>query len=185
MINLLPPEQKRQIKTARTNVILLRYNIIAACAGIFVALGVVIVYFVLMGVRASAQETQQENQAKVAGYAQVEKEAQEFKSNLATAKSILSGNINYSNVITKISSTIPKGVVIDQLSLDATTFGSPTSLQAKAKSYDRVLALKESFQKSSLFSDVHFESVSSTDDGGDYPVQVVLGLTINKERALE
>ena len=184
MINLLSPEQKHQIKTARNNVILLRYNIIAACAGVFIVLGVIGVYFVLMGIKSSAEETQQENQAKVAGYAKVEKEAEEFKANLATAKTILSGNVNYSESIIKIASTIPKGVIIDQLSLDASTFGNPTTLQAKAKSYDRALALKESFQKSSLFSDVHFESVSEAEDSSDgYPIQVVLGLTINKQES--
>lgn len=181
MINLLPPDKKKLIKTARTNVVLLRYNIITACAGIFVALGVLSVYFVLMGIQSSAKSDQKENQAKVSSYADVEKEAQEFKSNLATAKSILNGNVNYSDSIIKIASTIPKGVVIEQLSLDASTFGNPTSLQAKAKTYDRAIALKESFQNSPLFSDVHFESVTSSESPDAYPIQVVLGLTINKQ----
>ncbi|MDN5819365.1 MAG: PilN domain-containing protein [bacterium] len=182
MINLLPPAQKRQIRTARYNVVLLRYNIILVAAAIFIALGVLGVYFVMIGTQASARETEQENQAKVADYQKVEEEANEFKANLATAKSILSGNINYSDSIIKIASTIPSGVVIDQLSLDASAFGSPTSLQANAKSYDRAIALKEAFQKSSLFSDVHFESISYAESGTEkYPVKVVLGLIMNKQ----
>jgi hypothetical protein len=47
MINLLPPETKAQIAAARTNRLLLRYNMLLLAALAFLLAAFVIVYFSL------------------------------------------------------------------------------------------------------------------------------------------
>lgn len=182
MINLLPPEEKRQLRAARSNTLLLRYNFLLLGALAFLLLATGVVYFYLSSVKATAEQTVAENKSKVGGYASVQQQADSFRSSLMTAKQILGDSVSYTKVILAISQLLPPGVVTDNLSLDAKTFGTPTTFTAKAKSYDAALALKDSLEKSPLFSDVHFASISG---GGEssYPINVTLNLTIQKDAA--
>ena len=185
MINLLPPEDKRQIRAARSNTLLLRYNILTLGAVIFLLVAVGVVYFYLINVRSSAEQTIQDNQTRVAGYGKVRSEADTFRANLSTAKQILDKEVAYSNVVLEISKLLPKGIILRELRLDSQTFGTPTTLSAQAKSYESAIALKDAFSASPLFSDVHFQSITSegsdNSGGSSYSYSVTLGLTISKE----
>lgn len=181
MINLLPPADKRQIQAGRSNALLLRYNIliIAAVAFLMAAIGVVYVY--LANTKLGAEQVIKDNQAKVVDYADTEKEANEFKNNLTIAKQILSKEVEYTKVILEISALLPKGVTLDNLNLDAETFGTPLTLSAHAKTVNDAIALKTAFQNSPLFSNVNFQSIATEESVGDYPIRVNLNVTINKD----
>ncbi len=182
MINLLPPEEKRQLRAARSNTLLIRYNIFLVVAVATLALAVVITYVYLSASKASAQQTINDNNAKVASYADVQTEANQFRSNLSIAKQILDHEVTYTKVILQIANLLPNGVVLNNLNLDAQTFGTETVLVAKAKDYASALALKTSFEKSSLFTNVHFQSITGG-DAGPYPFSVSLAVTIKKDAA--
>lgn len=183
MINLLPPEDKRQLRAARTNVLLIRYNIMLVAAVVFLFAAVGVTYVYLNNTKNTAQTTINDNQAKVSGYAPVEAEATQFRSNLATAKLILDNQVTYTKIILQIASLMPAGTILQNLNLDSSTFGTSIPLTAEAKDYPSALSLKDSFQKSPLFSDVHFDSItssaSSTTDN-PYPIAVTLDVTIKK-----
>jgi hypothetical protein len=185
MINLLPPEEKRQLRAAQSNVLLLRYNeaLVFAVAFLVIALGVVYVF--LNNTSTVAQKTITDNKAKVVDYAPIQAQASQFRANLATAKQILDGEVTYSKVILEIAKLMPSGTVLQNLGLDSSTFGTSTQLIALAKDYPTALSLKDSFQKSTLFSDVHFDSITSTTGGTDntYPMVVTLDVTIKKGAA--
>lgn len=183
MINLLPTNDKRQLRAARTNSLLIRYNIFMLVIIVFLGLAIGVTYVYLNTVKTNAKTTIDDNAARVSDYATVQKEANQFRTNLATAKQILSHEVTYSNVALEIAALLPTGVVLQNLSLDATTFGTPIILIANAKSYDGAIALKNSFQASPLFSDVHFTTIASTtssDTAAEYPVTVNLSVTIKK-----
>lgn len=182
MINLLPPEEKRELRAARTNSLLLRYNLLLMGAVLFLALAIGIAYVYLTAAKVNAETTITENKAKVADFSEVQTEADAFRSNLTTAKQILDNEVIYTKVILAIAALMPSGTVLDKLSLDSQTFGTQTTLSAQAKSYDDALRLKDSFQNSPLFSNVHFQSINS---GGQppYPLTVNLNVTIKKDAA--
>lgn len=185
MINLLPPADKRQIRAGHSNTLLVRYNffLLGALGFLLVAIGIVYVY--LANTKTGAEAVVKENQEKVVGYKKVEQEANEFKSNLAIAKQILSKEVTYTKTILDIAALIPKGVILDNLNLDAKTFGTETVLNAKAKTINDAIALKDSFQNSPLFSDVHFQSIATAEAGGTnaYPITITLAVTIKKDIA--
>jgi Tfp pilus assembly protein PilN len=188
MINLLPPEERRQLQASRANTLLIRYNIALAGALLFLLAAVAVSYFYLNSTKIAAEQTIQENKTKVSGYAAVQAQAEGFRTNLTTAKNILDKEVNYTKVILKIAALLPEGVILQTLSLDATTFGTPTTLVANAKTYDEALALKASFEKSPILSDVHFQSIAVADGGTSgaptpYPVTITLSITIKKEAA--
>ena len=185
MINLLPRDEKRQLYAARTNTLLIRYTIALVAATAFAGLAMGMVYFYLSTTMATSRQTISDNETKATGYAAIQSEASVFRSNLAVAKQILDAEVAYTKVATAIAGLMPAGTILDKLNLDSTTFGTPTTLTAQAKSYDSALALKDAFQKSSLFSDVHFQSITTGGAGESrgYPYTVNLNVIIKKEAA--
>lgn len=185
MINLLPREEVRQLRAARTNVLLARYNILllAAVAFLFGAIG--ITYLQLSNTETLAKESIGQNESRSSSFIPIADQAEQFRTNLGTAKQILDREVTYTKVVLAIAKVLPSGVVLDNLNLDAQTFGTPTTLVAHARDYPSALALKDSFQTSSLFSDVHFESIATGEGTTDaaYPVTVNLNVTIKKDAA--
>lgn len=183
MINLLPPDSKSQIRAARSNRMLLRYNLLLLVALIFLIAAIGTVYVSLINTRVAAEDTIAFNQSKVTDYAAIQTQAASFRQNLSSAKQILDSDVAYTGVILEIAQVLPSGVVLDTLSLDSRTFGTPTTLAARVKDYPTALNLKNSLQKSSVFSDVSIQSITGGGDG-EYPLSVTLSVTIRKEAAL-
>ena len=183
MINLLPEEHKQQIRAGRTNVLLVRY-IGMLVSAIIVLTGLIAgSYVVLNTTRDNAQAKVNDNDQQVTTYQQVRNEAEQFRSDLATAKSIMDNEVTYSKLIYKIADVVPSGVILDSLDLDSAKLGSSATMSASAKTYNDAVALKDAFIKDeNLFSDVSFETLSYTDEGGGtYPIKVSLSVTIRKE----
>lgn len=182
MINLLPPDAKTQIRAARANRLLLQYNFLLLGAFVFLLFALGIVHIYLANTKAAAEATIVYNEAKVSDYAAIRSQTNEFRQNLLNAKQILDNDITYTKAILGIAQVLPKGVVLDTLSLDAKAFGTPTTLAAKVKDYPTALVLKNSLQNSKLFSNVSIQSLSGGSDS-DYPLSVTLNVTIKKDAA--
>ena len=184
MINRLPPEYQRDLRAARANTLLLRYNIaLLAAVGFMLAAFVVTYLFLTIG-KASAESTIETNRAKQTSYAETQQQATEFRNNLTTAKQIFANQINYSGLILDIARTLPRGTILQQISLDAAEFGKPTTLTAKTTSYNSALTLKDTLAKNTkIFSDVNIQSITADKSNRGYPFNVVVNLTINKGAA--
>lgn len=186
MINLLPTEVKRDIRAARMNVILLRYNMLTLGGVVLLALFCLLFYVILHNQQAVAAATNSDNTAKAASYATVQQQADQYRQNLSIAKQIFANSVNYTDIINSITTLIPHGVILTNLNLSQATFNQQTVFTAQAKTYDDAIALKQSFQSSKLFSNVYLQSVSSTPGGGgteDYPVSVTISAKFNKTGA--
>lgn len=181
MINLLPPNTKHQLHAARSNTLLLRYNILLAVIVVLALLAVGFTYLYLSQEKARAEQSIVDSSSRLAAYRDIEKEASEFRANLSTAKAILSGETAYTQTILRIAKLIPSGVILSELNLDPTTFGASTTLNARAKSTNDAIRLKDSLQNSDLFTNVSFQTVSSADQGGGYPITVTMNATIDKK----
>lgn len=181
MINLLPNDIKRDISAARSNVILLRYNILTIVAASALVVICLLFYFILNSNKSNAATQTTENTAKSAQYDPTRKAAKEYQENLATAKSIFEKNVEYTPTILSIVELLPEGVILDGLSLKASDYGKPTSFSASAMTIEQATKLKEEFQESELFENVHFQNVDYDTSGQSaYPVKIVLSLTIKK-----
>lgn len=184
MINLLPENYKTEINAARMNVLLIRYIALQGIA-LAVLAGIIIASYVVLDMRkTSAQELLETNTARTAQYIPIKTEADELKASLSNAKSILDQKISYSKLIYKIADSLPPGVVIQQLDLDPTTFGSKMTINAYAKTIDDASKLKAQFSRhSDVFTNVELDSLESSstnETGGQYPINAALSLTINK-----
>lgn len=186
MINLLPDETKKDIRAARSNVILLRYNLLTVVAAGCLLLVCAFFFFVLSANKSNAVSRNSDNEAKAAAYEPTRAAAAEYKANLSTAKEVLDKSVNYTSTIFEIVKLLPTGVLLDGLALNADDFGKQMTFTANAKSYTEAAQLKQNFQNSKLFSNVYFQSINnqqqSNSQGADsaYPVQVTLSAQLNK-----
>lgn len=188
MINLLPPEYMRQLGAARTNSLLLRYSVLMTLVVAFLALEAVGMYFVVDAGTAQNQATISENAKKTTAFAATKKEAASFTANLSTAKYILGKQVPYTKILLIVAQSMPAGAVVDSISVDPATFGTPASLSVQAKTYNEVIETKTLLQKAQfnektpLFTAVSLQSVT-TDKTADahYPIIAQFNVTYSKD----
>lgn len=183
MINLLPDQNKREIRAARMNVVLLRYNFFAMIAIGLLCTICVFFYLFLHTTQSSAASKTTENNEKAAAYAKTRTAADEYRNNLSVASKILANEVNYTNVIFTITKLLPSGVVLDGLSINTTDFGKQLSFSAHAKSVEKAAELKQKFQESAMFSNVYLQNITDDSTNGassPYPVAITISSKLNE-----
>lgn len=189
MINLLDPEQQRQLKAARLNVKLRRFVVLSSV----VVLGVGVVYgvgfWLARSERAVAEANHQTAEQELSKYATTVTDAATYRQNLATAKQILGNEMVFSTFLTDLGSLMPQGTILDSINLSTDQASSQNkgavTLATRAKSYDSVLKIKQAFEGSSLFSDVRILNTSVGDKTGasgnalTYPYTATFELVVN------
>ena len=183
MINLLPPDNRRQLRAARSNLLLVRYNVGLTLAAAFLGLVTLAIYFILSGMQQAAEQNIASNQAKVSNFSTVQAEADAYQKSLTEAKSLFDEEIQYSKLYLEIANTLPSGTALDTLELDASTLGTPLELPVKIRGEQQAQALLSAFQSSALFNNTASYgtlSMNTGDDNATYPYIITVKVTINK-----
>lgn len=183
MINLLPTEMKKDLRAARTNTTLLRYNIILLAAVLFLAGAVAVVYVFLSTMKASAEQSIQENVIKEQSYASVKQEAESFKNSLSDAKTILSDEVSYSKALVRYAQLFPEGTAINDMQLSAASFTAPTSASVKITGQSAAQALIQSMTNSPYVTNFTRTSITISKDSA-YPYTMEVSFTLKKDIAL-
>lgn len=183
MINYLPPDQRKQLRAARTNVLLVRYNIGLVFAASFLTIAILAIFLLLTNEKQAAENEIATNQASVSDFSAVQAQADLFRQELANAKTLFDSQISYSKIYLMISSKTPPGAVLEPLTLDPSKIGTPMSLSFRIKGETQARNVLNSFQSSSMFSNTaSYESLSANtgEDSGEYPYVITISVTINK-----
>jgi Tfp pilus assembly protein PilN len=164
MINLLPPETKRQIRAARMNVTLYKYCLLIIATAALLG-GVFAVGFLAdLNDRRSAETYKTESEAAAAPYAKTKAQAEDFAKDLATGRTILTSNVSFSKLVLDIAAVVPSGVILNNLSLGTTAKAdTPIDISARTSSYDGAVALKNSLEASPIFEQVNIINISQAD----------------------
>ena len=181
MINLLPLDAKKQTRAARANVILLRYNVLAVVAFIFLSIVLGIAYFYLANTKKQAEDSIAINASKESSYAKTKADAQVFRTELADAKSILSEEITYAKAALNIARMLPEGTSLDKVSINKESFTKPLDLTVNIKGEDQAVKLINNFERSPLFSQVKKGKISI--GSSKYPYVMNLTVMMSKEAA--
>lgn len=191
MINLLNPGSISDIKSARFNVRLRRYMILIALIG----LGIIGIYgagfWFAHQEYAVANERHEKSEQELQHYAAVQKKIIDYRANLKIADKILNSGVVFSQFLTDTGNVMPANTILSNLTISTQTPSAsqkPGSLvlEARTKSYDDALKLKESLTSSSLFSDVRIISVNVPEKRAAsgiesvYPYQARYDVVINQ-----
>lgn len=188
MINLLSTPQQHIYRAARLNLKLRSYLLLSLA--LFAVIAAIFgggLYLTLVD-RSAAESLYQERKQSLAEYDSVKAEAESFASDLKIAKSILSQEVRYSDLIVKVSQTLPADAVLNSLILDKTTLAKPLTLSARVASKGDAVPLKATLESSPLFDGVNINSVIEEQIGeGElnpmrvkYPVSVTLSMNVTK-----
>lgn len=167
MINLISPDDKRNIRAARVNVILIQYSVMLGILTLVIGAIYALGFWLVMQDKLAVNEKLRSQSEQAATFAAVEKEAATFRSNLAIAKQIIGSEKSYSTFLTTVARDMPSGTILTNLAIGGqTTVASQQgmTIDARTISYAKVLELKTTLEKSTLFEDVNIVSASRPDD---------------------
>lgn len=183
MINLLPIDDKKEILAGRSNRLLVRYILLFLALAVFMILSLVAVYIYLSNTKSVAEANIASNENDSRELLAKQQEVNAFKSDLATAKQILDKQVNYSSIILKAAGVIPSGIIIDNLTLDPETIGTPTKFNARAKSEQAAIRFKDALNKSPYFENAYFDTISTeeSESNSGYAYSVIMTVTFTRE----
>jgi len=181
MINLLPPNDRRQLAAARTNTLLVRYVVILPILIIAMLAEMGAVYFFMNSIQTNNQRIIAENETQAARYADVKKKGSEYKKNLLVAKSILDTQFPYTAVLTAIAQALPEGASIEQIAIDAQKLNTPSEIKMRVQSYQQAVDVKNILQKIKVNSKLLFSDAKiQITNYGDY-YEATYNVTFSKE----
>lgn len=185
MINLLPTEHKRQLRAARSNVLLLRYTIFTGVTGISLLLGVGAIYYILLNSVNSYDSVIADNRKKVQSFQAVEAETNALRSDLTRTKSLLDSTVAYSEILTEITRLLPSDSALSNLTIRADEFGKEKTLSVNVKGEAQAIALRDNFKASTFFTNVSYGKLTVNQGTGSsaYPYTIELKVTPTKRVA--
>ncbi|GAC1372944.1 MAG: hypothetical protein NVSMB39_7200 [Candidatus Saccharimonadales bacterium] len=172
MINLLPPEQKEQIRFSKLNRMALNYVrilllVIIVLSGIFGAS----IYWLSQVTAGVTQDVAQ----KTATIAQINKTftplAKDASDRLAAINYVQATQTRFSAVVADIAKVVPQGVSVDSMTLTGDD-KLPVRIAVSANSYSGALAFRNALITSPRIAGADVESISA--NAGTYQTSIVI-----------
>ncbi len=182
MINLLAKDAQKRLRSARRNIMWVRYNLLLLVVIITLNIGLGAVFFLNYFDQASATSelSATKNQNIKEGEA-VKKQADAFRDDLKAAKTLLDANISYTDIITTLSNATPDNCSVQTLSIDADIYKSKTkdmdfscAINGR-KIYDIVSTLITDLERSLVYTKVYVkQTITDTTDSNILQISVSL-----------
>lgn len=151
MINLLSNEDKRELRAARRNIVLLNYVLTLLMLAVLVASTYAIGYFLLHQQEQASRQKIAEFVPQKSEYKDTIDRANAYSKDLSIAKSILQNEFFYSDFMTLIAKTLPANTVMTSLDISASEVTKPVTIEVSTKSYQDFVAIKNALQNSKFF----------------------------------
>lgn len=179
MINLLPTDFKKQLRASRTNLIMAKYIIVLIIAIVFLGAGCLAVNMNLDNIKKMYDnDSRPVTTSSPANYSARIEEAREH---LANSIEIINQQVSYNKILLALAETLPNGVIVSSLVIDSNIISLPVTIKLRAQSQDSVASLNSRFQSSSSFRNYQLLSSNNTSIDPDYPIDLTISVSINKE----
>ncbi len=181
MINLLPPDQKEQIRYAKLNRLALRYVrtlivVVLVLGGIFAGS-----FYLLAQQAGSISEDVAQKEAMIAALDRTfTPKAKDASDRLAAIKFVQATQTRFSAVISDIAKVVPQGVSIDAMTLTGED-KAPVRIAVTAQSYAAALAFRNALITSPRIAGADLETISSS-DGKSFQTSVVIAFKPGQAR---
>ena len=173
MINLLPPDQKEQIRFAKLNRLALRYVRVLVVVAVVLAVIFGGSIYQLGQQTAGISSDVSDKQATIAALNKTfTPKAKDASDRLNAIKYVQGTQTRFSAVIADIAKVVPRGVSIDTMTLTGDD-KSPVRIAVTAQSYSAALAFRNALITSPRIAGADLETISST-NGSTYQTSVVI-----------
>lgn len=164
MINLLPPNRVLNMKIARSNTILRRYIELLIISMLVLAAAVAASYYFLDSRRNDVKSALQADSKTIAELKKTQDQAQGLSVTINTVAKLLSQNIKFSEVLTKIGSVMPSGASLTNVQFEADELNSPLIVTVDMVNEERGAVLRNNLANSDLFQDAKIKSILAIED---------------------
>lgn len=190
MINLLPDTLKSQLSYARFNTQLRRWVLATTLA----VTGIVLIFaagFLFINKSISdekRQVTERQTQLKTQKLEETQKRVADISDSIKLASDVLSQQVSFSKLLTKVGSTMPSGTSLQSLSINSLDGG--IDLIAAATSYQTAtqVQLNLADPANKIFEKADIVSITCQDDPTkptEYPCQVTIRALFAKENTFQ
>lgn len=163
MINLLPLENKKQLRASLQNTMLRGY---IGLLLIFVIIYAAVFGFVYITIKQNQniyRQDEEANNKRVLADAGFKKEATDLSANIRQAKTVLDQRVDYSKVLFEIAKILPEGVSINSVRLESKLFEGEKPLEVNLINANQAAEIKKLFEDSKLFKSVVIVNVVNND----------------------
>jgi Tfp pilus assembly protein PilN len=178
VINFLPPELKENYRYAHRNVSLLRWTIMFGIGfvGLVIISGAGLFYLQSQTSAYTKQIDSANVTLKKQKIGEVQREVTEISNNLKLVVKVLSREVLFSKLLTRLGAVTPSNAVLTNLSIAQTTGG--IDITAKTADYNAATQLQVNLAdpKNQIFSKADIVSIScnDADPAAQYPCTVTL-----------
>lgn len=166
MINLLPPQKLTNLKIARSNTIIRRYVELTLLSMVLLTVAVIAAYYFLHAQQENTKQTVAVDQTKIAQLEPVQKQAEQLSLTVNTVAGLLSHNVQFSDMLTKIGGLMPQGSVLTGLQFSIEDLKSPLIISAQVDSEQKVAILRNNIASSELFAKADIQIISQVGASG-------------------
>ena len=179
MINLLPPARLLNMKTARSNTVLRRYVELLIISMIIIAAAVAVSYYFLDSRRNDVKSALAADSKSIAILKKAQDEAQGLSGTINVVAKLLSQNIKFSDVLTKIGSVMPQGASLTNVQFEADQLNSPLIVTVDMVNEERGAVLRNNLANSDIFKDAKIRSILAIEEPEEgYPYRYTAVLEV-------
>lgn len=162
MINLLPPERASQIKYGRRNAALRRWLIfvLLAIAGLVIIIAAGALYINGQSNNLNHQVADFQSRLQNQNLQQVKKDAAEISGDIKVINQVLSREIRFSALMQEVGKVMPRGTVLESLTLNKVTGALDLSASATDYTSAAQIAINLNDPKNGLFDKVDIININ-------------------------
>lgn len=183
MINLLPQDNRKQLKASVMNVSLLRYVLFFVGTLLAMAASVGFIYIALLQSKSSLTNQLEESKQRALAIANIKTESEKLRQDIKNTDTIFNSQVHYSNLLTAVAKTLPSDVYILSFIIShaelAKTAPTVKTISIIAKNNDKVIETKKALEQSSYISSVSINSVTTEEKTG--LIEASLQITFDKQ----
>lgn len=176
MINLLPLDNRKQLRASYVNTDLFKYIFLFIGTIIALVVSIAFIYITLLYTKGNIEqqlvEVKQRSQATI----QTKQRAEQLQKNINEVDAIFSKQSHYSNFLVEFSKALPKDVAIQNLTLSEQALKAPIIIQISTNNHDQMINTKRTLEKAKFIDSVSISSITHNEKTGKFDGILVLNL---------
>ncbi len=167
MINLLPLENRKQIRASFYNVVLGRLILIFLVATLIIGMIFGLSYMTLQEEEQSLANRVKDINDKSSSFNKVKKESEQIAKDLESAKSIFDEQKHYSVFLADLAKSLPEDVAISDIIISPNILKKPAVVTIRAVNDNKIIETKRKMEESNLIELISIDSIITAKDNDD------------------
>jgi hypothetical protein len=176
MINLLPADNRKQLRSSYTNTILLKYVVFFIGTMIAVVVSIAVIYINLLYTKGNIEQQLTDLKQRSQLVMQPKQQAEKLQNDLTEVDKIFSKQVHYSNFLVALAKGLPSDVAIQNLDINETSLKAPIIIRVTTVNHDQILNTKRSLENQKFIDSVQISSIAHNEKTNRFDGILILNL---------